>query len=91
MRYLPVIALACLAACGDAQTSGARIDPSLAAMVPPGAVMLMGVRMEALRTTALYQKLLAGQRLAVLDEFSSQNNFDLRKDVHELLVASDGG
>jgi hypothetical protein len=67
-----------------------RIDPGLAPLIPPGAVMLMGVRMEALKSTPLYQKLLARQRLSDLDEFAMRTNFDPRKDVREMLVVSSG-
>lgn len=67
-----------------------RIDPGLTPLVPPGTVMLMGVRMEALKSTALYQKLLARQRMSDLDEFAARTNFDPRKDVREMLVVSSG-
>lgn len=90
MRLLPPVVLFYLTACGDAQMSGTKIDPLLASMVPPDTVMLMGVRMEALRSTALYQKMLARQRFSDLDDFAKRTNFDPRKDVREMLIASDG-
>lgn len=90
MRLLPIVLLLVLTACGDAQMPGTKIDAGLASMVPPDTVMLMGVRMEALRSTAIYQKLLARQRLSELDDFAKRTNFDPRKDVREMLIASDG-
>lgn len=77
-----------LAMAAQAQTP--RIDAGLTALIPPGTVMLMGVRMDLLKATPLYQKLMARQRLSDLDEFSLRTNFDPRKDVREMLMVSSG-
>ncbi|MBI1789373.1 MAG: hypothetical protein HYR60_17705 [Acidobacteria bacterium] len=66
------------------------LDAGLAALVPVDTAMLAGVRMEVLRATPLYQKLVARQRLSDLDEFAARTHFDPRKDVREMLVASNG-
>jgi len=52
--------------------------------------MLAGLRMADIRATHLYQKMLAGKHLERLDEFARQTGFDPRRDVRELLVASNG-
>jgi len=78
-----------LACCGPAPT-GTRVDPVLAALAPPDAVMLAGVRMDAVRPTALYQKLLAGKLLDQLDDFARETGFDPRRDVREILASSNG-
>ena len=44
--------------------------------------------MEQLKTTPLYQKLVAQQKLPQLDEFTATTGFDPRRDVRDLLVAS---
>jgi len=90
MRGVLLAASLVLAACWDAQVGGVRVDPALAALLPGDTVMLAGVRMDTLRTTPLYQKLVAGQRLADLDDFAARTRFDPRKDVREFLVASNG-
>jgi hypothetical protein len=76
--------------CSSAQTGGARIDKGLAALVPPDTILLSGVRMGELRATPLYTKLMAQQRLSELNDFAKRTNFDPRKDVSEMLVASNG-
>ncbi len=75
-------------ACGGYKPS--RVDSALAALVPPDTVMLAGARLEELRATPLYQKLAARQSTAALDEFARDTGLDLRKDVSEILVASNG-
>jgi len=86
------LALMCLAAlgCSSAQTGVVRVDGALAALVPADTVTLAGVRLDALRATPIYQKWIAGKPLLMLDEFAKETGLDLRKDVRELLVASNG-
>lgn len=78
------------AGCGSAQTGHISIDPALAALAPADATMLAGVRMESIRSTPLYRKLLASRALAQLDEWARGTGFDPRRDVRELLIASSG-
>ena len=63
-------------------------DPVLARMVPPGTTSLLGARMDQIKTTPIYQKLLAQQKLPGLERFARETGFDPRRDVRELLVAS---
>ena len=65
-------------------------DPVLARMVPPGTVSMIGARMDQLKETPLYQKLIAQKKLPDLDRFATETGFDARRDVRELLLASDG-
>ena len=74
-----------------AMQAAERIDNVLMQMVPPNSVSLFGAQMDQLKTTPLYQKLVAQQKLTQLDEFSANTNFDPRRDVRELLVASTPG
>jgi hypothetical protein len=76
--------------CSPAQMGGARVDPALAALVPADTIVLAGIRMSELRSTPLYTKMIAEKRLSELDDFAKRTNFDPRKDVNELLVASNG-
>jgi len=86
------LALMCLAAlgCSSAQTGAVRVDAALAGLVPADTVTLAGVRLDALRATPIYQKWIAGKPLLMADEFAKETGLDLRKDVSELLVASNG-
>jgi hypothetical protein len=73
-------------------TSGAfaqtQPDPVLARMVPPGTVSLLGARMDQIKATQFYQRLIAEKKLPDLDRFTRETGFDPRRDVRELLVAS---
>ncbi len=65
-----------------------RIDNVLQKMVPPGATSLMGARMDLLKQTAMYRKMVGTQSLAQLDQFAKETGFDPRTDVRDLLLAS---
>lgn len=65
-----------------------HVDPVLARMVPPGTTSLLGARMDQIRTTPMYQKMVAAQKLPELDRFARETGFDPRRDVRELLLAS---
>jgi hypothetical protein len=67
-----------------------RVDNVLAQMVPDASVTLVGMRMDQLKTTPLFQKLLAQQSLPQLDEFAKESGFDPRRDVRDLLLAGNG-
>lgn len=82
-RFAP--AFFALAALASAQI---HPDPVLARMVPPGAVMLLGVRMDRIKTTPMYRMLVTSGKLADLDTFTRQTGFDPRRDVRELLLAA---
>jgi hypothetical protein len=74
--------------CSSAQTGGGRVDPVLAALVPADAFLLAGIRMSELRTTPLYVKELSQDVNSTLDDFARNTNFDIRKDVNDILLAS---
>ncbi len=85
-----VLLISLVAGCSSAPTGRASVDSTLAALMPPDATMLAGVRMEAVRSTPLYKKLLANQSLQQLDDFARETGFDPRRDVRELLAGSNG-
>jgi hypothetical protein len=64
------------------------VDPVLAALVPAEAFLLSGIRMSQLRTTPLYTKMLSQNLSSTLDDFAKNTNFDIRKDVNDILIAS---
>jgi hypothetical protein len=59
-------------------------------MVPPGATSLVGVHMDQVLASDLYQKLMAQQKLPQLDQFAHDTGFDPRHDVREILLATVG-
>jgi hypothetical protein len=90
MRALLLIFPVLIVGCGSAEMAGTRVDPGLAALVPSDTILVAGMRMSELRATALYGKLISQQRLSELDDFTAKTNFDPRKDVSEMLIASNG-
>jgi hypothetical protein len=90
MRASFLAVLLTIVGCSSAQLGSSRIDPGLAALVPGDTIMLSGVRMAELRSTPLYQKLIANQRMSEVDDFARKTGFDPRRDVQEMLTASDG-
>jgi hypothetical protein len=75
-------------ACSSAQIGGGRVDPVLATLVPADTFLLFGIRMSELRTTPLYVKMLSQNLSSTLDDFAKNTNFDIRKDVNDILIAS---
>src|SRR2546425_7539514 len=89
-KLFPSLVLASLAICGCRSADTGRVDARLAAFIPADTVMLAGARMDEIRGTSLYQKLRAQKRLSELDDLAKRTGFDPRKDVSELLLASNG-
>lgn len=90
MRNLALLFCMAALSCRSAEAPRSKIDPQLITMIPPDTVMLAGVRMDDVRPTPLYRKLVEQRRLPQVDAFAKETGFDPRKDVRELLVASDG-
>jgi hypothetical protein len=61
------------------------VDNVLERMVPPGSTSLVGGRMDLIKQTSLYRKMVATQSLPQVDEFARDTGFDPRRDVRELL------
>jgi len=83
-----------LAGCGGSLTRHGPIDPALALFIPPDTVALAGVRMDQIRATPIYGRLAQEDRLPRFDNFRTDlgfdPSFDPSRDIHELLLASDG-
>jgi hypothetical protein len=65
-----------------------RVDNVLQQMVPPGSTSLVGARMDQIKQTEVYRKMLASQNLVQVDEFARETGFDPRRDVRELLFVT---
>jgi hypothetical protein len=79
---LPV--LVALPACAE------RVDNVLAQLVPDNSVTLIGMRMEQLKATPMFQKLIAQQKLPQLDQFERESGFNPLRDVRDVLLANNG-
>ncbi|HSB16083.1 MAG TPA: hypothetical protein VLE22_16640 [Bryobacteraceae bacterium] len=79
-----------LAGCRSRAPETVKIDEGLAKLVPQDAVMLAGTRMEEVRATTAYKLWGNDADSPAIDRFARDTGFDPRKDIRELLVASDG-
>ncbi len=65
-----------------------RVDNVIEKMTPPDATSLVGARMDGLKATDLYRRLIEAQKLPQLDQFAADTGFDPRRDVRELLFVT---
>lgn len=61
------------------------VDNVLQKMVPPGSTSLVVARMDRIKQTDFYKKLVALQPLPQVEQFARDTGFDPRRDVRELL------
>lgn len=65
-------------------------DPALMPLVPADATILAGIRVAELKKTPVYQKLMAENKLPQVEEFAHETGIDPRKDIWDIVVASNG-
>jgi hypothetical protein len=79
-----------LAACSSQRTS-VMLDPALLPLIPSDTISLGGIRFDAFQKTETWKRLAASpQWTERMDEFTKEVGFDPRKDLMEVLWASDG-
>lgn len=86
----PLLLWAILATLGAGFARAERVDNVLAKMVPADTVSLVGMRMEQLESTPLFRDLVAQGKFQPMDQFVRESGFDPRRDVRDLLLASNG-
>jgi hypothetical protein len=79
-----------LASCGPRRPSHVTIDPALATLVPADTVALAGVRLDRLRQTRFYAKLLAAGPSGGLGRYLKEAGLDPNSDLWEALIAFNG-
>lgn len=93
MRLRNSLLIAILLFCGcsrkPAETS-VFIDPQFAALVPPDTTLLVGLRVENLVKTSIYQKYMSGGKIAVIDKFARGTGINPEKSLWNLLLVSNG-
>lgn len=93
LLHFSILVIVCTSFCAcqkPASSTAVRVDPALAALVPADTAVLVGAKLDKLRETQVYQKHFAQMSFPRLDDFAKQTGLDPRKDVWELLFASDG-
>jgi hypothetical protein len=84
----PLLLLA--TACPSPRTS-VMLDPALLPLIPADTVSLGGIRVDALQKTETWKRLAASpQWTRLMDNFTKEVGFDPRKDLLEILWASNG-
>lgn len=91
MRPLAVVAMfLALAGCERGRPGVFHIDPTLESLAPADSVFVLGVNVDAIRETPVYQKLLSRVPLPQLQDFAEKTGLDPRKDLSQLLSCSNG-
>jgi len=86
-----IVAIGSLAGCSPKLAeSGVFIDPQFASLVPPDATLLVGLRVENLVKTPIYQKYLSGGKIPVIDKFARGTGINPEKSLWNLLFVSNG-
>ncbi len=71
-------------------TAAVGVDGALATLVPADTAVLVGARLDKLRETPVYKKHFSQVPLPRLDDFVKETGLDPRKDLSEVLFASNG-
>lgn len=79
-----------LTSLGAGRARAERVDNVLAQMVPADTTTLIGMRMQQIESTTLFRKLVAQGKIPQMDQFARESGFDPRRDVRDLLLASNG-
>ncbi len=92
LRNSLLIAALLLGGCGirKAAETSVFIDPQFSALVPPDTTLLVGLRVEHLVKTPLYQKYLSGGKIRIIDKFARGTGINPEKSLWNLLLVSNG-
>lgn len=86
---VPLLAIV-IVGCKPKPSATIVADPALMTLVPSDTVFLAGIRMEPLRSTPIYQKYVAQQKIQWVEDFTKETGLDPRKDLWEFIIASNG-
>lgn len=89
-RFIAGGLLLLLAGCRQKENTPLQIDPALEALVPADTVFIMGVNVDAIRNTQVYQKYIGVLNLPNLNQFAQQTGIDPRNDLSQVLSVSNG-
>jgi len=90
-RLATIAALAALASCSlKPSETGVFIDPQFASLVPPDTTLLVGLRVEHLVKTPIYQKYLSGGKIPIIDRFARGTGINPERSLWNVLFVSSG-
>jgi len=84
------LALLLLASCSTGAPDHVPIDPALSTLVAPDTVLLAGIRVDDLQSSAGFESLLAATAPESLWQLIEDTQLDAAKDLWEILYASNG-
>jgi hypothetical protein len=91
MRIALVLLTLAVCSCSRQPSGRVFIDPAFPPLIPNDTVFLAGVRMEKLRETPVYKRVVElGPATSMLNRFTQQTGLDPRKDLWEFLVVGNG-
>ena len=67
-----------------------RVYPALATSIPADTTILAGLQIEKIKQTRLYKKLVEERNIPAIDRFARATGIDIRKNVYEVVFASNG-
>jgi hypothetical protein len=88
IRAAGFLAVSLLTACRPSPSPTIVADPALMPLIPADATIIAGFRMTELKQTPVYQRLIEGGEVTMLDQFTRETGIDPRKDIWEIVVAS---
>jgi len=92
LRNSLLLAVLLLGGCGlrKAAETSVFIEPQFSTLVPPDTTLLVGLRVEHLVKTPLYQKYLSGGKIRIIDKFAQGTGINPEKSLWNLLLVSNG-
>ncbi len=91
LRISLLIAALALTACSPLPTeSSVFIDPQFASLIPADTTLLVGLRVENLVKTPIYQKYLSGGKISIIDRIARGTGINPEKSLWNLLLVSNG-
>ena len=67
-----------------------RVYPALATAIPADTKILAGLQIEKIKQTRLFKKLVEERQIPAIDRFARETGIDIRKNVYEVVLASNG-
>ena len=86
-----MIAALALAGCSPIpKETGVFIDPQFGSLIPADTTLLVGLRVENLVKTRIYQKYLSGDKISIIDRIARGTGINTEKSLWSLLFVSTG-
>lgn len=85
---LGLFALTC--SCARTSTKGVALDTSIEKLIPGDTVVLAGIQVTEVEASPVYKRLMGDRMFPELEKFAKQTGLDPRKDLKEVVFASNG-